>query len=210
MEFDKTPRFWYPHVALDTWTDFAFCSDKNLWSGFRRSYRETKKYFFPLSLSLSFRSHSTVFRSKKWPYSFPFLFFYFFFLFLIFFFYFLVLSFPLFPPLDTWINVSHSHKCTTCHAMCHPTPYALKNVKFRLSQNPTKFDEVTRFHEMNSTVKSISSSEIQKISGSQPKLPFYHFSEKLNFFRVLHSSPLNIISSPKFTYTSKHKHMHMK
>ena len=28
MEFDETLRFWYPHVALDSWTDFAFCSNK--------------------------------------------------------------------------------------------------------------------------------------------------------------------------------------
>ena len=33
--------------------------------------------------------------------------------------YFLILSFPLFPPRGTCLNVSHSHKCTTCHAMCH-------------------------------------------------------------------------------------------
>ena len=33
-------------------------------------------------------------------------------------------------------------------------------VKIQLSQNSTKFDKVTRFHETNSTVKSVSSSEI--------------------------------------------------
>ena len=33
-------------------------------------------------------------------------------------------------------------------------------VKIRLSQNSTKFDWVTRFRETNSTVKSISASEI--------------------------------------------------
>ena len=35
-----------------------------------------------------------------------------------------------------------------------------KNVKSRLSWNPTKFDRVTRFRETNSTVKSVSSSKI--------------------------------------------------
>ena len=50
----------------------------------------------------------------------------------------------------------------------------------------SKFDGVTRFRETNSTVKSISLSEIKKIFGFQPKLMFYHFSEKLNYFRVLH------------------------
>ena len=43
--------------------------------------------------------------------------------------------------------------CVTQH------PDILENVKFRMSWNPTKFDEVTRFHETNSTVKSVSSSE---------------------------------------------------
>ena len=99
---------------------------------------------------------------------------------------FLVLSFPLFPLLDTWLHVIHSHKCTTCHAMCHSTPDASKNVKFRLSQKGTKFDGVTRFRETNSTVKSVLSSEIYKISDFQQRLSFYHFSEKLNFSRVLH------------------------
>ena len=46
------------------------------------------------------------------------------------------------------------------HVMCHPTPNVSKNVKFQLSHNPMKFDRVTRFREMNSTVKSVSSSEI--------------------------------------------------
>ena len=71
--------------------------------------------------------------------------------------------------------------------MCHPTPDASKNMKFRLSENPTKFDEVTIFHETNSTVKSVLSSEIYKIFGFQPKLPFYHFLENLNFSPVLQS-----------------------
>ena len=58
------------------------------------------------------------------------------------------------------------------HDKCYPTPGILKNVKFQLSRNPTKFDVITRFRETNSTVK---------ISSFQPKLPFYHFSKKLNF-----------------------------
>ena len=88
---------------------------------------------------------------------------YYYFLFLIIIFllyFFIVLYFPLFSPLDTWLNVSHSYKCTTCHAMCHPAPDVSKNVKFRLSRNPIKFDGVTRFRETNSTGKSISSSKI--------------------------------------------------
>ena len=64
---------------------------------------------------------------------------------------------------------------------CHVSTDVSKNVKFRLSRNSTKFDKVTRFREKNSTMKSVLSPEIYKIFGFQPKLPFYHFSEKLNF-----------------------------
>ena len=46
------------------------------------------------------------------------------------------------------------------YAMCYPTSGVLKNVKFILSRNPTKFDGVTRFRETNSTVKSVSSFKI--------------------------------------------------
>ena len=28
MEFDQTPKFWYPCVALDTWINLTFCSDQ--------------------------------------------------------------------------------------------------------------------------------------------------------------------------------------
>ena len=42
----------------------------------------------------------------------------------------------------------------------HLMPIASNFVKIRLSQNSMKFDWVTRFHETNSTVKSVSSSEI--------------------------------------------------
>ena len=39
-------------------------------------------------------------------------------------------------------------------------PIALNFVKIKLSQNSTKFDWVIKFRETNSTVKSVSSSEI--------------------------------------------------
>ena len=45
--------------------------------------------------------------------------------------------------------------CVTCFK-CHPTFVASKNVKFQLSRNSTKFDWVSRFHETNSTIKSVS------------------------------------------------------
>ena len=64
----------------------------------------------------------------------------------------------------------------------HSMSIALNFVKIRLSQNSTKFDWVTRFREMNSTVKSVSSSEIYKnFRFFYGKLPFCLFSEKLNF-----------------------------
>ena len=43
---------------------------------------------------------------------------------------------------------------------CVTNTQYLEKVKFRLSRNPTKFDGVTKFHETNSTVKSVSSFEI--------------------------------------------------
>ena len=42
----------------------------------------------------------------------------------------------------------------------HSMPVTSNFVKIRLSQNSTKFDWVTRFRKTNSTVKSVSSSEI--------------------------------------------------
>ena len=56
---------------------------------------------------------------------------------------------------EPFIQVHHMD-----HAMCHPTHDASKNVKFRLSWNPMKFDGVTRFRETNLTVKYVLSSEI--------------------------------------------------
>ena len=43
MEFDKTPRFWCPCVALAAYINFAFGPDENLRSDFRKSEKETKK-----------------------------------------------------------------------------------------------------------------------------------------------------------------------
>ena len=62
----------------------------------------------------------------------------------------------------TWVHVVGN----SCHFTCLSNPFygtrhgALKNVKFRLSRNSTKFDMVARFHETIPTVKSVSSSEI--------------------------------------------------
>ena len=37
MEFDETPRFWCPRVALVVWINFVFCSNKILWSNYALS-----------------------------------------------------------------------------------------------------------------------------------------------------------------------------
>ena len=52
--------------------------------------------------------------------------------------------------------MSHPNKCQVSLI----TLGVSKNVKFRLSQNLTKFERVTRFREMILTVKSVLSSEI--------------------------------------------------
>ena len=59
MEFDETPRFWYPRIALNAWTDFAFCSYENLWFDFCKSYREVEAPFSFLSLLVSSHLFST-------------------------------------------------------------------------------------------------------------------------------------------------------
>ena len=95
--------------------------------------------------------------------------------------FFLVLSFPLFYLLDTWLNVNHSHMYTTCHAMCHPTPDASTSMKFRLFQNPTKFDGVTRFCETNSTVSPFRHLIYRKFPVFNRNYRSTLFLEKLNF-----------------------------
>ena len=103
----------------------------------------------------------------------------------------------------TWLIVSHFFKWTTwllpsvtllgCHVaspnhtMCHPTPHASKNVKFRLPRNPMKFDVVARFREMISTEKSVSSSEIRKNSGYSTEITILPFIQKFGFSEVSHT-----------------------
>ena len=127
--------------------------------------REKRKKKIFLSFSFFSLSLSTLFfclpKNGLLPLFFtfliPFLFFYLFIFLFIFFFFFLVLSFPLFPPLDTWLNLSHSHKCTTCHATCHPDTRCLKKCEIL---TVLESDGVTRFSETNSTVKFVLSSKI--------------------------------------------------
>ena len=60
---------------------------------------------------------------------------------------------------------------------------ALKNVKFRLSRNSTKFEDVARFCETIPTVKSVSSSEVKKFIFDFDRN--YHFTilSKIRIFR---------------------------
>ena len=43
MEFDETPKFWCPRIALVPWINFAFSPDENLRSDFHRSEKEAKR-----------------------------------------------------------------------------------------------------------------------------------------------------------------------
>ena len=61
-------------------------------------------------------------------------------------------------------HVVPTHGAIWHHAKCPLTHRVSKSVKFSLSQNPTKFDKVARFYEMIPMMKSVSSSEISKIS----------------------------------------------
>ena len=165
LEFDETPRFWYPHVALIAWIDFTFCSYETD-SPIFLDLRDKRKPFFFFSLSLSSAHFLPFLFSIFFPFLLSYLpnflfvcshphFFliflfliYFFFLFFIFLFffshtqidqsggdfpplssfatchphiffpYFSYFPFFLFPSLDTWLNVSHSHKCTTWLMPC--------------------------------------------------------------------------------------------
>ena len=107
----------------------------------------------------------------------------------------LILTLGIISPIHSH-HLSNLATCVTrlhvigdfCHITClsktvlwHPTLGASKNVKFRLSQNSTKFDVLARFRETIPTAKSVSSSEIYKIFLFLPKLQFCPFSENLNF-----------------------------
>ena len=81
------------------------------------------------------------------------------------------------PP---WFHVAPTHGVIWHHAKCHTTPHTSKNVKFRLSRNPTKFDIVVKFRETIPTVTSVSSSEIYQFSrfSQSSKITILPFFEK--------------------------------
>ena len=57
MEFDETPRFWYPHVACDAWINFSSRTVKLQPS----ERRENLPFFFLSLLSLSLYPFSSSF-----------------------------------------------------------------------------------------------------------------------------------------------------
>ena len=60
---------------------------------------------------------------------------------------------------------------------------ALKNVKFRLSQNSMKFDVIARFRETIPTVKPVSSSEIKKFILDFDRNYYFTLLSKIRIFR---------------------------
>ena len=79
------------------------------------------------------------------------------------------------------LKLSHVSRTIVC---------ASKNVKFRLSRNSTKFDEVARFRETIPTVKSVLSSDEVVLT---PQGPSVHISNIYILFTETHS----------FTFKSK-------
>ena len=103
------------------------------------------------------------------------------------------------------VTLLRCHVASPYIAMCHPTPHASKNVKSRPPRNQTKFDVVTKFREIISTEKSVSSSEVYKNFGFLPKLRFYPFLRKLDFLGVSHLSKqaIRVLYAFKEKKTSK-------
>ena len=79
------------------------------------------------------------------------------------------------------------------HQVSRTTLGALKNVKFRLSRNSTKFVVVARFCEMIPTAKFVSSSEIKKKFPNFEKITFLLFFKNSDFsrFHIKHEVRLN-------------------
>ena len=173
MEFNETPRFWCPRVALVVWINFAFSPNENLRFDFHRSEKEMNKEINKkkslsnaLSLPLSF-----VF----FPFYPLFLFYYYYYYYYYYFGYgsYCFIQVPFYPETIYFFSVhfilnelSPSHFLTSeifikISPLKSLMTYHPENRKiFRLSQNSTKFFWVTRFCETNLTVQSVSSSEI--------------------------------------------------
>ena len=155
MEFDETPRFWYPCIALVAWINCAFSPDENLRSDFRRSEKEAKRRKNKNKI-LSFSP-----RSPSVPSDLPFIF-----LFLIYYYYyyfwihgsycfFRVRFYPVticFVSVHFILNeLSPSHFLTfeifvKISSLKSLATYYPENRKiFRLSQNSTKLLWVIRF-----------------------------------------------------------------
>ena len=79
------------------------------------------------------------------------------------------------------VTLLECHVTSPNIAMCHPTPHVSKNVKFRLPQNPMKFDVVAKFRETISTEVSVRHLKSRNISVFQLKLLFYLLSKIMDF-----------------------------
>ena len=56
VEFDETPRFWYPRVARDAWINFVSWSDQFLQSERRRSEKNQNIGFSEFLVEISAKS----------------------------------------------------------------------------------------------------------------------------------------------------------
>ena len=180
MEFDETPRFWYPRVALAACINFAFSLDENIQPYFRRSEKETKRRKNKnknLSLTMS-----SLFLRTNALLLFDFRFYLFFFNIYIYIYIYILFwihgSYCFirvrFCTKTIYIFLVHfilnelnsSHFLTSkifvkISSLKSMTTYHPENRKiFHLSQNSTKLFWVTRFRETNLTTQFVSSSEI--------------------------------------------------
>ena len=127
----------------------------------------------------------------------------------------------------TWHNLGHSSHPPTNHATCvtwvhvvgdfchitcpsqavlrHPTLDASKNVKFRLSQNSTKFDMVARFRETIPTVKPFRHPRSRKFLGFSRNYRFTLF-QKIRIFPGLTFSPPLKEFHPEILYNHNESH----
>ena len=126
VEFDDTPRFWYPRVALAVLINFVFSPDENLLSNFRKSEKETKRRKIKNKISLPCSSHALG------PFL-PFLLtyaFYFFYFFILFYFIIIIIIILFFLFLDSFISfyyiINHVANCESHiqvhHMACHVSP----------------------------------------------------------------------------------------
>ena len=113
------------------------------------------------------------------------------------------------------LHVAHCKPLIMCQVSCI-TLGASKNMKFQLSRNSTKFDVVARFHKTIPTVSPLRHLKSRKNLDFPTEITILPFLRKIEFSRVVHSSPLKRISSQNSThihieshaYFTTHNHMY--